>query len=215
MYYSNGKSANLRNAAGFCLRVDSDTGDINEAATQFVHCNEERVYQGWTVSAEAKKFPKYPLADGVKFQIKTKMSGNRAIFWSEQIGGDQYDVRIRDNFPRDSKQWWVFDSRTKTIRAFSMQNFVLCIQSGMNWNQGSSVVTRVYKGDNSQWIRWDAKKGHVKNHKKMCMDVKGGANKQNQPLIWWKCHGMINQQWYIDQEGFKYPPQLHADGVRF
>lgn len=77
------------------------------------------------------------------------MSGNKALYWDEQIGGDQFRLRIRDNFPRDSKQWFVFDSRTKSIRAFAKRDYVISVQSGMGWTVGSAVVLRGFKGDNS------------------------------------------------------------------
>lgn len=32
------------------------------------------------------KYPAYPLRDGIKFQIKSRMSGNRAIYWRNHIG---------------------------------------------------------------------------------------------------------------------------------
>jgi len=59
MYFSNSKYANLRNAAGFCLRTPES--DAENVALQFKLCNDQRIYQGWTVSTESEEVPEYPL----------------------------------------------------------------------------------------------------------------------------------------------------------
>jgi hypothetical protein len=71
------------------------------------------------------EYPPYPLGNGVKFQIKSRMEGNRALYWNTKIAGDQFRAFIRDNNPADTRQWWTFDSRTHTVRAFAKQTHVL------------------------------------------------------------------------------------------
>ena len=49
--------------------------------------------QGWSIDTTLPKevqYPPYPLGDGVKFQIKSRMTGNRALFWKNDIGGSQF-----------------------------------------------------------------------------------------------------------------------------
>jgi len=84
------------------------------------------------------------------------MTGARAAYWDEDIGSDQFRLRIRDNFPRDSKQWFIFDSRTKSIRGYSKRDYTVAIQLNAGWSQGSAVVLRKWIGDNSQWIYWES-----------------------------------------------------------
>jgi len=77
-------------------------------------------YTSWTtVEGEPPEGPDFFIDDNVKFQIKSAMDANRAVFWHEHIGSNQYRLRIRANDPENDKQWWVHDSRTNTIRPFS------------------------------------------------------------------------------------------------
>lgn len=83
----------------------------------------------------------------MKFQIKSKMPDSRAVYWSEDIGGRQFRLRIRSNTPSDIKQWWVFDSRTHTIRAFGDRRLVISNQEGYLYYNGYAAVAREWKGE--------------------------------------------------------------------
>jgi hypothetical protein len=162
------------------------------------------------------KYPPYPLGDRVRFQLKSRMSGNRALFWRNHVGGNQFRTYIQDNNPADSKQWWSFDTRTKSIRAFAKKSHVLSGKIGSGFRRGSMVVIRPYKGENIQKIWWYNKsRQNVKFGGKICLDVHGGRNVNNRHVIYWSCHNGLNQAWYVDQTAFTYPKQPLKDGVKF
>jgi hypothetical protein len=161
-------------------------------------------------------YPKYPLASGVKFQIKTRMTGNRALFYHEHIGGHQFRLRIRDNEPENNKQWWTFDDRTKTIRAWGKRTSVLANQAGQGYRINVAATVRPWKKEQYQRISWfGGSRRNIRNNGKKCLDVHGGSNTHNRHVIFYNCHNGLNQAWYIDQKGIEYPRQLRKDGVRF
>lgn len=81
--------------------------------------------QKWRIDRQGLNLPKYPIGNGILFQIKSRMAGNRALFWHEHIGGGQYRLRIRNNASYNDRQWFVFDSRTQTIRASADRRLAL------------------------------------------------------------------------------------------
>jgi hypothetical protein len=165
---------------------------------------------------EDKKYPPYPLRDGIRYQIKSRMSGNRALYWRNHIGGNQYRTYIQDNNPMDNRQWFVFDWRTKTIRAWARRGYALSIRSGYGLRRGALVVIRPYRGQNSQKIMWfGGSRRNVRFYGKVCLDVHGGVNRHNRWVISWTCHNGLNQAWYVDQNTYSYPRQPLADGQRF
>ena len=66
-----------------------------------------------------------PVANGVRFLLKSKMNGARQLFMNEKMGHGQLRVRIQNANPNNKRAWWVFDSRTKTIRADSHRHLAL------------------------------------------------------------------------------------------
>jgi hypothetical protein len=144
------------------------------------------------------------------------MASNRALFWHEHIGGHQYRLRIRDNNPENNKQWWTFDSRTKTLRAWAKRGWVLANQRGTNYRIGVAATIRRY--ENNQYVRhlwFGGSRRNIRNLGKKCLDVHGGSNTHYRHVIFWNCHNGLNQAWYIDQRGVQYPRQPFNDGVRF
>jgi hypothetical protein len=119
------------------------------------------------------------------------MKDNRAILFAEHIGSHQYRLRIRNNNPYNLKQWWIFDYRTKSIRAASNRNYVISIQlGGNNWGaNGYAAVTRPYKSQITQKLRWfNGTKKTIRDVGSRCLDVYGGRNTHNMHIHWWKCH---------------------------
>jgi hypothetical protein len=120
------------------------------------------------------------LKDGRRFQIKTRMRGHRALFWHEHIGGGQYRLRIHNNNSRNNRQWWIFDSRTKTIRAWADRQKVVCNQLGHAFHIGRIAVARQWKGENYQRIQWHGgSRKNIRNNGGKCLDVWGGKNNNN------------------------------------
>jgi hypothetical protein len=96
--------------------------------------------QAWKVDQVGVKYAKQPLNDGVEFQIRSNMDSGRALIWREHIGGNQYRLRIRDNSPWDSKQWFIFDKRSRTIRPKDKRNYAISVQAGQGFKITNAVV---------------------------------------------------------------------------
>lgn len=173
---------------------------------------------GWYLSQKDVVFPRYPLRNGLGFQIRSQLAKKRALFWHEHIGGGQYRLRIRTHNPGNNKQWFIFDQRTNTIRTMANRKMAISIQAGgNNWfGYGYGGVVRPYKGQNTQLVRWY--RGAYKNIRDIgvrCLDVHGGHDHENRYTIWYKCHNGANQKWRIDTKGVSYPMQPLASGVKF
>jgi len=82
------------------------------------------------------------------------MPSNRALYWAEHIGGHQYRLRIRDNNPENNKQWWTFDDRTKTIRAWARRSYALSNQRGYQYRINVAANIRQYRNEYYQKIKW-------------------------------------------------------------
>jgi hypothetical protein len=138
-----GPRRNIRNNGGKCLDVHGKS-DTNNRHTIFYNCH-NGLNQAWYIDRKGIKYHSYPRKDGVLFQIKSLMKGRRALFYSEHIGSGQYRLRIRNNKPKDNKQWFVFDWRTKTIRASASRNLVLSNQYRQGFRIGVAATMRPYK----------------------------------------------------------------------
>jgi hypothetical protein len=112
-----GARKNIRNVAGLCLDVHGASNTHNRHVT-FWDCH-NGLNQGWTIDTQGVKYNRYPIADGKRFQIRSRMKSGKAIRWHEHIGGNQFRLRIQNNNPYDVRQWWIFDWRTKSIRSAS------------------------------------------------------------------------------------------------
>jgi len=143
MNWHTGNRRNIRNNAGYCLDVDGQH-NVHNRHIIFWECH-DGANQGWWLDTKDVYYHKYPLNDNVKFQIKTKGVGNRALFYHEHIGSNQYLLRVRDDDPGDILQWWVFDWRTKTVRAMGNKNLAISVQLGGNfYTQNYYVVARPF-----------------------------------------------------------------------
>ena len=160
--------------------------------------------------------PRPIYSDNKKFQIKTKMAGNRALIMTEHIGAHQFRLRIRNNDPGNTKQWFVFDSRTQTIRPITNRKYVIANQLGQRFIRGRAAVVRPYRAH--IYVKIGYYKGNRRNIRNaigLCLDVWGGRNVNNQHLTWWTCHNGLNQAFALDKRGISYQRNPIKDGVRF
>lgn len=172
--------------------------------------------QGWIIDQKGVQYPKQPLKNGVKFQIRSRMGGNKALFWHEHIGGNQWRLRIRNHMPADNNQWWTFDSRTRTIRSVSKQNFVFSVQAGKGYKNGAHAVIRPWASQHTQKSHfWRGARKNIRNNGGMCLDVHGAKNTQHRHVTWHHCHNGANQGWMLDTQGVTFPRQPLRDGRRF
>jgi hypothetical protein len=209
-----GAKQNVRALNNLCLDVWHARNSHHMHTTWWTCHN--GMNQAWTIDTKGVKYPEQPLRDGVKFQIKSRMATNRALYWKEHIGGNQFRLRIRNDEPEDLNQWFLFDSRTRTIRSWNKRSHVISNQAGQGFRIGKAAVIRPWKGENFQKITFHSRKlRSVMNNNGKCLDVWGGKNVDTQHTTWWNCHNGMNQAWYIDQTGAYYPANPLADGKKF
>jgi len=169
--------------------------------------------QRWNIETKRWYWSDYPKKDDEKFQFKTQMASKRALFWYDHIGSNQYRLRIRDNASYDLRQWWVFDSRTHTIRAFSDRNMVISNQEGLGWRIGGAAVVRPWKNEYYQQMLYI--NNQITDLRGSCLDVWGKADTHHNYLTFWTCHNGDNQKWNIDETAEELPQYPLRDGQRF
>jgi len=216
MHWIGGYKRNIQNNGKYCLDVHGNS-DSERRHVHWWSCH-NGANQGWSIDKKVykMKYPPYPLRDGIKFQIKSRMTGNRALFWKNHIGGNQYRTYIQDNNPMDNRQWFTFDWRTKTIRAYARRGYALSGRIGGRFRRGQFVVIRPYKGTTDQKIMWyNRSRKNVLFYNKVCLDVRGASNRNGAYVHMWTCHNGLNQAWYVDQTRYSYPRQPLSDNVKF
>jgi hypothetical protein len=126
------------------------------------------------------------------------MSNFRALFWHEHIGGNQFRLRIRNNKPKDNKQWFVFDKRSRTIRAWSKRGHAISNQNGQRFRIGRAAVIRPYINSVFQRLAfYTGSRRNIRNNGAKCLDVHGGANRHMRHTTFWNCHNGLNQAWFL------------------
>jgi len=210
-WFNNTKSSNIRNIAGNCFSAD---GNHHDSYIRIFPCT-GAANQAWFYDDKKAVFPTQPLVDGAKFQIKSRMLGNKALFWYEHLGSNQYNLRIRTNDPEQENQWWTFDSRTHTIRAWNKRTYAISTIHG-NLAHGQNAVLKPYTGQKNEIATWHAgSRQNVRNAGGFCLDVSGAGNNHHQVVIWHNCHTGENQGWFIDQEGAQFAHPPIKDGEKF
>jgi hypothetical protein len=209
-----GPIQNIRDIGMRCLDV---YGGRN---THMMHIHFWKCHKGanqaWTVDRKGWNYPKQPLKNGVKFQIRSRMATHKSLFYAEHIGANQFRLRIHWNNPYDAKQWFIFDSRTNTIRANAKRSHCIANQLNTKFRINVATAVRPYRGINQDKIRWySTSKKNIQNNGKKCLDVHGGSNTDNRHVIFYNCHNGLNQAWWIDQKTKTWPRQPLKDGVRF
>lgn len=126
--YYNTKYDNIRNPSGYCLSMYGNNPGVNKYAAWMPCINNSGTNSmNWRLDRRGIRYPRYPVRDGRKFQIKSRLSKRRALIYYNR-SGNQWYLRIQNNNPYDIKQWWVFDWRTKSIRAAGNRSLVISIQ---------------------------------------------------------------------------------------
>lgn len=126
------------------------------------------------------------------------MASFRALYWNEHVGGNQFRLRIRDNKPRDPRQWFVFDYRTRTVRAWNKRTFAVSNELGYYFQTGRMAVIRQWTKGSNQWVFFHrGQTRNVRNTGGKCLDVVGGRNVNNRHVSWYNCHNGLNQAWFM------------------
>jgi hypothetical protein len=191
----------IRNNGNLCLMIYRSY-NRNHMHTNWWNCNNGAA-QGWYLDRRGVHWPNQPLRDGVKFQIKNTGNRRMALHWKEHIGGHQFRLRIWHNNAGDNRQWFVFDRRTRSIRAWSDRRKAISNQYGHHFHRGRAAVIAPWRNrPNQKTAFYGGSRRNIRNAANMCLDVWGGRyNNNNMHTTWWTCHNGLNQAWWLDQKG--------------
>lgn len=83
-------------------------------------------------------------------------------------------LKHRDNNPSDHHQWFVFDSRTKTIRSYVRRNYSMRTHSG--WN--GYAVMAPFRGQVYEQMKFNTNSRYrsIQNAKRRCLAVHSHRN---------------------------------------
>lgn len=90
--YYGGRYMNIRNNGQKCLDVHGGK-NVNNRHVIFWNCH-KGANQGWTLDRRGVRYPRQPYRDGLKFQIRSRMTKKRSLAMYEHIGGHQWRLRI-------------------------------------------------------------------------------------------------------------------------
>jgi len=185
--YFSGRYNNIRNPSGFCLSMWANNARISGYAAWKL-CTRS-ASMNWRLDRRGVRYPRYPLRDGRKFQIKSRLSKRRALIYYNR-SGHQWYLRIQNNNPYNIKQWWVFDWRTKSIRAAGNISLVVSIQlNGRNWKYYNYYgVVRKYRGEQIQKVRWfNGRLHNIRDLSNRCLNVQSNYDAHLRYVMWYKC----------------------------
>lgn len=128
-----------------CLDVSGGANRDN-AKIHWWNCH-NGLNQAWYTDLRGMTPVRNPVRDGIRMQIKSRMGGNRALFYERNIGRGQFMLRIRNNTPRDNRQWFVFDSRTRSIRVQTNRGLAISTMMGQGWRIGRYAVVRPFRNE--------------------------------------------------------------------
>jgi len=125
------------------------------------------------------------------------MNSKRVLFFNEHIGGHQYRLRIR-NAKGDSREWWKYDAKRRVIHIANNKRHVISNERNKGLEKGKKIVMSYFK-NSVQSIVYDrrSQRLHSGRDKRMCVDVWGGRDAENNVITYWTCHNGKNQKWSI------------------
>lgn len=144
----NGSRRNIRNFGGKCLTVNGAHNKHRRHVT-FWNCG-NGLHQAWIIDQNAYNWPKPKYPNGVRFQIKSRMATFRALYWNEHTGGNQFKLRIRNNKPKDARQWFVWDYRSRSVRAWNKRSHAIGNTLGF-YGIGRAAVIRPWRKGSDMW----------------------------------------------------------------
>jgi hypothetical protein len=169
----NTSRGNVRFGGKMCLDIHGGQ-IVNNRHIIYWNCH-KGLNQAWYVDQTGFTYPKQPIKDGVRFQIKSRMAHFRALFWDNQISSGQFQLRIRNDQSKDNKQWFIFDKRTRTIRAFSDKKLAISNRAGQAFKIGQAAVIRAFKNEVYQRLAYyGGQRRNLRNNGQKCLDVHGG-----------------------------------------
>jgi len=204
-----GSRRNIRDQGVRCLDVHGNS-NTNNRHVHWYKCH-NGLNQAWYIDQRAVKYPAYPVRDGLRFAIRTKMSSaGRA---AQYVGGY---IKLIDFDPSNKEQIFTFDTRTRTVRQYYRRSYVISAQSSNYYRNGMYArLTSWNRNRSDQRMRWfNGSRRNLRNLKNMCFDIRGG-NRSNNYIIWHNCHNGMNQAWWLDTQLWYKRSHPLSDGVRF
>ena len=92
MKWYKGQTMNLRNEAGRCLTTQNgvDYNDKRATPVRYIHCGfGKNLSNAWDIVKFDKNLDnkyKFPVKDGERFIIRSKLPGNKIIKWNKNLG---------------------------------------------------------------------------------------------------------------------------------
>lgn len=199
-----GSGKNIRNLQRNCLWVYGNSPSQHQYVT-WQTCNAQDG-QGWYYDEKDIEHTKFPVRDGVKFQIRSKQEGHRTVqinYNNQKVSSHEYYVIISDHDPYFHNQWWVYDSRTHTIRSHKDRNLVLRIRIDYNlndvnnYNNGQYAVAGPYRSQLREQLQWfEGARMNLRTHDNTCLWANG--NSHYSYVQFYTCQNNLNQGWWID-----------------
>lgn len=122
---------------------------------------------------------------------------------NQKVSSHEYYVIISDHDPYFQNQWWVYDSRTQTIRSHKDRNLVLRIRIDYNlndvnnYNNGQYAVAGPYRSQLREQLQWhEGARMNLKTHDNTCLWANG--NSHYSYVQFYTCQNNLNQGWWID-----------------
>lgn len=204
----------IKDISGRCLYV-SGNSDSHNRHTLWSKCNNYQG-QGWLIDRRGYNYPRFPIRSGVRFQMKIRMKYQRPIYWAQKTSYNQYYLKIRDNFPANGRQWFVWDGRTNTIRAWSKRSHVVANYYNQRFNNYYAMLRPYRQGDNTLQIRWyNRRYRNMQNNGRKCFSLQSYHNSHNRYVYTYACSNRAAQSWFLTQVGERSTRQPLADGKRF
>jgi len=168
------------------VALDVQGGRDREGQNVVVWKKHNGLNQKWRVVYADADSVQNGLIPNKPFRLVTAMKSNRVL---TRTGNN---VVIRDRNDRE-EQIFVFDSKSKSIQPFKNQKVSLDIS---DFGKGRSLV---WKNRANVWTqKFNFRNQKLVNERGLALDVQGGRDKQNQPVVAWKKHRGINQKWRVD-----------------
>jgi hypothetical protein len=130
----------------------------------------------------------YPLRDGLRFIIRNRMRSKRQLVLGERIKTGSYRIRSRNLNARNKRGFWVFDSRTHSIRLWINRSLAISVRlGGKDCGKFAQAEVRKFQGDQHQLVSfYGGTRRNIRNKDNQCLDIVRDVN--NTHVYWFKCH---------------------------
>jgi len=169
------------------LVVDVSGARDSDGANVIVWKKHGNLNQQWKIEYVNADVIQNGIIPDKPFRIISKMGKGRAITRSKN------NVIIRDTNVKDKDQQFVYDSETGSIQPRRNGNVAMDIGE-----QGRNRYVQFAREKDIWYQHFQIKGEQLVNERGLVLDVAGGKDQNNQPVLVWKKHNGANQKWKID-----------------